>query len=188
MKTLKHIHIRPAGWIAIAVGLGHFAVTLLEAQCFFGGSEYTMFWVETFPAILWFPVSQFVDPTDITVPMQYFPLLGAWLFLLAFLGLSTAWGLYAYCTVRMIVSPDQWNRRLVATFGGYGLLIAAFWFIPVPAALLALLALVGVVGALGSIIAAVAIRRTAWPAMLFVAANMATGAYFGFMGWVLVSL
>ena len=133
MKTLKHIHIRPAAWIAMAIGLCHFVVTLLEAPCvlwFLGGSEYSMFWDETFPAFLWFPVSLFVDPASITVPMHYFPLLGAWLSLLALFGLSTAWGLYAYCIVRMIVSPDHWNRRLVATFGGYAFLIAMLWLFP----------------------------------------------------------
>jgi len=190
MKTLKHIHVRPAGWIAIAIGFTHFVVTLLEAQCvlwFLGGSRYSMFWDETFPAVLWFPASLFMDPTDITVPMLDFPLFGAWLSLFALCALSAAWGLYAYCVTRMVVSPDPQNRKLIAAFGGYALLIGLLWVLAIPG-ILALFSLIGAVAALCSLVAAVGVRRSAWPAMLFIAANMAVAAYFSFTGWVLSTL
>lgn len=190
MKTLKHIRIRPAGWSAIAVGLGHFVVTLLDALCFFGGSEYSTYWVETFPALLWFPVSLFLDPTDITVPMQYFPLLGAWFSVLLLSVVSSAWGLYAFFILRMASSVSRLNRQLIAAWGIYAMACVAVLLLPVLfPALLALLSVVGILGAFVAIaLAARAHSRTDWPGGIFVAVNMCAGAWFSYTWWAIAGV
>jgi hypothetical protein len=149
-----------------------------------------MFWVETFPALLWFPLSVFCDPTDITVPMQYFPLLGAWLSLLALCAVSSAWGLYAYFIIRMVTSDSRLNRQLIAAWGIYAIACVVVVFLPVLLpTLLALLSVIGVLGALAAIVlAANAHSRTAWPGGIFVAVNMCMGAWFSYALWGLSQL
>jgi hypothetical protein len=187
MKMPDHMKLRPTTWIAVAIGVTHFVLALLESQCLLGGSEYSTFWVETFPALLWFPLSVFCDPTDITVPMQYFPLLGAWLSLLALCAVSSAWGLYAYFIIRMATSNSRLNRQLIAAWGIYAIACVAVLLIPVLVpALLAMLSAVGVLGALAAIVLAANARsRPAWPGGIFVAANMCVGAWFSYTWWAI---
>jgi hypothetical protein len=187
VKTIGQMKLRPTAWVAIGIGLTHFVVALLEAECLFGRAEYSMFWVETFPALLWFPVSIFRDPTDITVPMQYFPLVGAWLSLLLLCVVSTAWGFYAYFIFRMATSSSVLNRQLVAAWGIYAIACVAVLLVPVLfPGILALLSVVGILGGLATIaLAAHAHNRTAWPGSIFIAANMLAGAWCSYTWWAI---